>query len=166
MRSAKYGAILLGIIVIYSGFYYLRIWRGITFGAADGAVLAMTKPAEELRRWYFVDLPFRRKITGDWISDEGHHLAITREGRITFELGDYGHEVVAKLDKCSPWAGYHLTGLTGRFDHGGARYTIQVIIQEDDFTIPQDQVIVSRLDGGNLGPVFRSYIQKVSAVNP
>jgi len=85
-RSAKYGAILLGIILIYSGFYYLRIWRGITFGAADEAVLAMTKPAEELRRWYFVDLPFRRKITGDWISDEGHHLAITREGRITFEL--------------------------------------------------------------------------------
>ena len=144
LRITIFSAALLAVIAAYSVLYYVRIWRGVSFGYADHFVLYITRPAEELRRWHFVDLPFQRRYTGDWFTDTGEQLHITKEGKIDFKIAEYDSEVEAEIIGISPWAGYQPIGLLGRFEHNGEPHTIEIFIQEDEHNTQRDEVVVSR----------------------
>ena len=143
-RSAIFCVTFLGVMTAYSGLYYVRIWRGVSFGFADHFVLYITWPAEKFRRWYFVDLPFQRRFAGDWFTDSSGQLHITKEGKISFKIAEYESEVAAKIVGISPWAGYQPTGLLGQFEHNGEPHTIEIFIQEDEHSTQRDEVVVSR----------------------
>ncbi|MFZ9937773.1 MAG: hypothetical protein ACO3JG_12075 [Luteolibacter sp.] len=156
-RSAIFCVTFLGVMTAYSGLYYVRIWRGVSFGFADHFVLYITRPAEGLRRWYFVDLPFQRRFTGDWLTDSGGQLHITKEGTIAFKIAEYESEVAAKIVGISPWAGYQPIGLEGQFEHDGELHNIKVFIQEDDLSTQRDEVVVSRTVSRVVKGVPREY---------
>ena len=141
----------------YTGLYYVRIWRGVTFGFADAFVLYITRPVEEFRRWHFVDLPFQRRISGDWFTESGGHLRITKEGHIAFTLAEYEGDVAAKIVGISPWAGYQPTGLYGKFEHNGEPHAIEVFFQEDELSPQRDEVVVSRTVSRVVKGVSREY---------
>ena len=143
-RSSIFCVIILGVMAAYTGLYYVRSLRGVTFGFADDFVLYITGPAEEFRRWYFVDLPFQRRISGDWFTESGGQLRITKEGHVAFSFAEYEGEVAAKIVGISPWAGYQPTGLLGYFEHNGEPHAIEIFIQEDGFSSQRDEVVISR----------------------